>query len=311
MHDDIQEAKEICYKLIDERVGTVNEPADYVLVPFSDPGYGPVYKTTDPEEFRAAISNLTADGGGDCPELSMTGIELAILNSLPGSEVFVFTDADAKDINKTDDVIALGQARKTKVTNFFTSERGCSRRRRSTDGQSNANAIVPMTKQRPRRRRSLDAYERIATATGGLVLQVTKVELSTATEIINLSFEGAEVTILIVDVIGRSSVTFPVDNTVSKIEISVSTTDKSLSRISYDVTGPDGLLRNDITEVVNTGRQLVLVTNLIDIGEWRLNFYDYNSLHIVVNATSQIDFLYTFYSEDDTGQLVPFFGSRR
>ncbi|XP_070536580.1 uncharacterized protein [Ptychodera flava] len=305
MSNDIQAAKEECYRLIDERAGTVNEPANYVLVPFSDPDYGPAYVTTDPEQFKTQISSLTATGGGDCPELSMSGTELAIQNSLVGSDLFVFTDASAKDEHKADDVAKLAEERRVRVTYLLTGT--CGYVRRSTEGQTEANSL-PRRKIHSRRKRSLNAYRKVSEMTGGVVLQVTKGELKGATEIINLSFEGAEVSVLIIDMVGMSSVALPVDSTVTQLEITVSTTD-SLATISYSISDPNGNTRQDAKEILNTGQELILVINSTDTGEWSLNLHDDVAWHIVVNATSPIDFLYTLYSEDETGEAVPLHGA--
>ena len=44
------------------------------------------------------IKNLYASGGGDCPELTFTGIlEAMKAEPEPGSPMYVFTDATAKD----------------------------------------------------------------------------------------------------------------------------------------------------------------------------------------------------------------------
>ena len=63
-------------------------------------GYGPItYKNqSQREEFLNALDLLDAKGGGDCPELTFTGM-LEALNAGPrfGSPMFVFTDANAKD----------------------------------------------------------------------------------------------------------------------------------------------------------------------------------------------------------------------
>ena len=39
---------------------------------------GPVTDTTDPDVCIAALSALYAHGGGDCPELALTGLENAL-----------------------------------------------------------------------------------------------------------------------------------------------------------------------------------------------------------------------------------------
>lgn len=38
MSDDIEEAKRVSFSIIDSRRGTSEEPSEYILVPFNDPG---------------------------------------------------------------------------------------------------------------------------------------------------------------------------------------------------------------------------------------------------------------------------------
>lgn len=38
MSDDIEEARSVVYDLIDSKKGTQDEPSEYILVPFNDPG---------------------------------------------------------------------------------------------------------------------------------------------------------------------------------------------------------------------------------------------------------------------------------
>lgn len=53
--------------------------------------------TTEPDEFTRAVSKLSASGGHDCPENSLAGIQKALEISAPESQIYVFTDAYAKD----------------------------------------------------------------------------------------------------------------------------------------------------------------------------------------------------------------------
>ena len=46
----------------------------------------------------SSLSALRASGGGDGPELAMSGILLALANVRVGSTCYFFTDASAKDI---------------------------------------------------------------------------------------------------------------------------------------------------------------------------------------------------------------------
>jgi len=82
-----------------------------------------VYK--DPlqgDQFVTEINKLRAHGGGDCPELTFKGILDAMNSSpLPGSPLYVFTDASAKDDTPENIAEAVTFAQATGLTiNFFT-----------------------------------------------------------------------------------------------------------------------------------------------------------------------------------------------
>jgi hypothetical protein len=60
----IESGKTQAIQIVDARLGTDEEPSKYVLAPFNDPGVGPTTVTTDPDQFKSAISGLFASGGG-------------------------------------------------------------------------------------------------------------------------------------------------------------------------------------------------------------------------------------------------------
>lgn len=60
--------------------------------------------------FKNALDAIDVHGGGDCPEMCMTGIEKALIESRPRSLLYIFTDASAKDYEKYEKVKALAQS---------------------------------------------------------------------------------------------------------------------------------------------------------------------------------------------------------
>ncbi|MBN3304682.1 VWA7 protein, partial [Amia calva] len=127
MSEDIEAAKTRAFSIIDRKRDT---PSTYILVPFNDPGhtgtckyilslsleFGPVLKTNNPEKFKQLISALTATGGGDEPEMCLSALQLALISAPPSSEIYVFTDASAKDSHLRSTVLALIENTKSSVS---------------------------------------------------------------------------------------------------------------------------------------------------------------------------------------------------
>ena len=87
--------------------------------------------TNDAHQVINAVKKLTASGGGDCPELGMTGLYQALLHCLPESVIYYISGADAKDSQHENEVRSLAKDKKIKISFILTGQ--CGRRRRRRD----------------------------------------------------------------------------------------------------------------------------------------------------------------------------------
>lgn len=95
-----------------------NTPSEWILVPLNDPRVGPPFVTESSDAFLAAVNGLTAEGGGDCPEPSVSGVLLAIRTALPNSVIYFVTDASASDSALRGQVNSEAKPRNTRVWPF-------------------------------------------------------------------------------------------------------------------------------------------------------------------------------------------------
>ncbi|XP_072945559.1 hemicentin-1-like [Epargyreus clarus] len=106
-------------------VNSLRNSADtwnYIHVPFADPDVGVPIISSSPEDLINSLSDVEVVGGHDCPENSLAAIEKAFEVSYNSSNIYVFTDAPAKDHNKLRSIQILCQQRKSQVTTFLSGE---------------------------------------------------------------------------------------------------------------------------------------------------------------------------------------------
>ncbi|XP_078597567.1 von Willebrand factor A domain-containing protein 7-like [Branchiostoma floridae x Branchiostoma japonicum] len=296
MSDDIAAAKNVSIEIIQGAAANpFDKPYNYVLVPFNDPmsDAGPMTITRDSAVYINAINALNAHGGGDCPELSMTGLELALQNTLPKSKIYLFTDADPKDSDKLQDVISLLQQKKSKITFLLTGS--CSRKRRDVNARS-------------KRAVSGNPYDVIAEESGGKVFDITKDEVAEVSEVIALEVNGAPVTVMTRSVpeSGPRDQEIPVDEAL--LEMVLTLTGSATAPV-FQLYTPTGAIQSfgsaDAQVVIETDQYKVLKVTDPAAGMWRLHLADGQGYDMEVNGKSVLDFSTEFLN---TGSGFPIDG---
>ncbi|KAI2668273.1 von Willebrand factor A domain-containing protein 7 [Labeo rohita] len=293
MGDDIDEVRRVTSNITDKMRDTVSE---YILVPFNDPDFGPLIRTTDPEEFKLQINALQPHDGGDTPELSLSGLRLALTGSPPQTKIFVFTDADAKDIELKSTVLALIESTKS-VVNFMLTNSLAARRRRSEDPNQGQNQRYSTRMSNPLNQ----VYVDLALASGGLAIEVTKAMLPEATNIISDASTSALVTVFqTVRNPGKAETfSFIVDSSLKNMTIYI--TGNSLA---FNITSPSGVsqtndeLSGKLGLVEHVGNFYTVRLTILDLeGLWNINISSSEAYTIKV-IDSNITLLLTIVGGD-------------
>ncbi|CAL8282239.1 unnamed protein product [Arctogadus glacialis] len=279
MSDDLPAVKAATETLVTAQEGTPDEPSVYILVPFGDPGFGPLMRTTDSKAFMTRLNALTARGGGDSPEMSLSALKSALTAAPSDSEIFLFTDASAKDANLKGPVIALMERTQT-VVNFMLT------------GTSEENSGPPS------RGSSAEAllYRQLAQASGGLAIEVTKSELTEAISIITASSADSLVTLLQASRSpGRDETfSFPVDESVRSLTVYITG-----GSTSFTVSNPSGesqssTVQNGPLGVFRSVGNLKALNLKTQVGEWTVELVSSNPYTLKVTGQSDVDFLFDF-----------------
>ncbi|XP_075982449.1 von Willebrand factor A domain-containing protein 7-like [Anticarsia gemmatalis] len=120
MSDSIEQiklsAEKIAKVVLEEKSSQIK---NMVLVTFNDINERAkvVTTTNDRDIFKNKLYGIRPHSHvrNDCPELSMEGTLLALNKSLPGSFIYVFTDASAKDYKKSEKIKDLCQKKQSQV----------------------------------------------------------------------------------------------------------------------------------------------------------------------------------------------------
>ena len=154
-----------------------------LLFPFIE--VGPVTVTSDANTVIDAVNNLTASGGGDCPELGMTGVYQALLHCPPETIIYYFSDADVKDEQREREVMSLAKEKKVKINLILSGECGRRRKRDAQQSDQLLNFIESRGHRTRRNAQSQALYQAIAAQTGGQVLETSKAGVAQVVEVID------------------------------------------------------------------------------------------------------------------------------
>ncbi|OPL21115.1 hypothetical protein AM593_02988, partial [Mytilus galloprovincialis] len=213
MADDIDTIKRDVIDLITTTVGSADEPADYVLSLFHDPvSLNSAHRYVDGHVMINKVQAIEAENGdnGDCPEYAFAGILAAIALMRDNSPLYVFTDADAKDADRFQEVIDAARAKNIEVRSFLTGL--CSRRKRSASGWHERSASP------------LSFFQQIAEATGGKVHETDKENIGNVLKtVIGETFPSTEIIIDTFDWSASETIdkNITVDSTITVLKISV------------------------------------------------------------------------------------------
>uniref|UniRef100_A0A0N5BTT3 Hemicentin-1 n=1 Tax=Strongyloides papillosus TaxID=174720 RepID=A0A0N5BTT3_STREA len=173
MYDDLVQvrtgAKKIFETVLKQRKKLIY---NYVLVAFSDPVVDAPFVSSDPVAFTQQLARVNVNGGGDCPEMTLSGIKAALEASLPSSYIYVFTDAMSKDYYLENSVIDLIQRKQSSVVFVMTGDCG--------------NRAHP----------GYQVFEKIAAASFGQVFHLGKSDVKTVLEYVRHSVAQKKVHLL-------------------------------------------------------------------------------------------------------------------
>jgi hypothetical protein len=285
-------------RILRDREGTPDQPSALVLSPFNDgeAGVGPVSSSSSQVDFGAALDVLKAEGGGDCPELALTGIGKALEQLPKGSHLFVVTDASAKDASLVGDVISLARGKRIKVFFFLfdnicgTGEPAYTSIAHATGGQTHTGLTVADASLVPA------LIEAVVRSLSTELVHVLPDSLNTVTDLSRVAVpEGGDISSLKKRYL--SEVRFFIDPSLTSVTFSVD------SGRSVTVTRPDGSVvgaSDANANIVVLTRGVFVVVNAPQSGTWTVSVSDCDECSVNVFGQSPAQFTFDLTQSTDS-----------
>ncbi|KAK4811635.1 hypothetical protein QYF61_022728 [Mycteria americana] len=283
MYDDLVQVMDGASRILERTLSRSTKPiSNYALVPFHDPEVGPATLTADPRLFQRRLQELHVQGGGDCPEMSVGAIRLAVEVSHPGSFVYVFSDARAKDYEQQEDLLRLLQHKQTQVVFVLTGDCGD----RSHPGYR--------------------VYERIAATSSGQIFHLDKQQVTEVLKWVEEAIQASKVHLLSTDHEdgGEHKWAIPFDPSLKEVTISLSGPAPGI-----EVRDPAGkVLENgqglkELLSIPNSA--IVVAMEPHEPGTWSVTAQSSGRHSLRITGISNINFQPSFSTQPDFDASQP------